>query len=300
MILTSKINIRINKGNKATYQKILKKTLEIGEIVSLSPDKLSPSSKQKILVQCDLCQKELETTYHNYLRNYQKHQLYTCKKCSHLKSKKTCLVKYGVDNYAKTIESKQKQKDTFHKNYGVDNPQQNPEIRAKTTQKLRSTRLNFIIQATRIHNSKYDYSQVDYLDNKTPVKIICPEHGLFEQRPDSHLNGKGCYQCANRKNVYYKNKKIYLLYDEVYDLYKIGVAHNPHQRKQTILNETHQKINLIKVFEQCGDQELILHNYFEKYKRNHPLVHGGFTEWFQFPFSQKEIISQLKNILQNY
>jgi hypothetical protein len=60
----------------------------------------------------------------------------------------------------------------------------------------------FINKSKKIHNNKYDYSLVDYENNKTKVKIICPKHGIFEQRPDSHLRGLGCNKCGidNKKN----------------------------------------------------------------------------------------------------
>ena len=37
----------------------------------------------------------------------------------------------------------------------------------------------FIYKATEIHGKKYDYSKVNYRNNKTKVCIICPEHGEF-------------------------------------------------------------------------------------------------------------------------
>ena len=46
-----------------------------------------------------------------------------------------------------------------------------------------------------IHSNKYDYSLVDYKNNKTNVTIICPIHGPFEQRPDNHIHGYGCLSC---------------------------------------------------------------------------------------------------------
>lgn len=64
-----------------------------------------------------------------------------------------------------------------------------------------STKEIFIFKATIIHNNNYDYSLVNYTNNKTKVKIICPIHGIFEQRPDNHLNGSGCPKCAN--NILY-------------------------------------------------------------------------------------------------
>ena len=53
----------------------------------------------------------------------------------------------------------------------------------------------FIKKAQQIHNNKYDYSKVEYVNNRTKVCIICPEHGEFWQTPHSHLSGKGCPHC---------------------------------------------------------------------------------------------------------
>ena len=30
-----------------------------------------------------------------------------------------------------------------------------------------------------LHNNKYDYSNVVYVNSRTKVKIICPKHGVF-------------------------------------------------------------------------------------------------------------------------
>jgi superfamily II DNA or RNA helicase len=60
----------------------------------------------------------------------------------------------------------------------------------------------FIEKAKEIHGNKYDYSKVEYINSKTKVKIICPEHGVFEQQPSNHLMNKGCLLCGliNRGN----------------------------------------------------------------------------------------------------
>jgi very-short-patch-repair endonuclease len=62
---------------------------------------------------------------------------------------------------------------------------------------MRYTKELFIQKSIEIHNNKYDYSLVDYKNTKTKVKIICPDHGIFEQIPKSHYNGHGCPYCAN-------------------------------------------------------------------------------------------------------
>lgn len=48
-----------------------------------------------------------------------------------------------------------------------------------------------------IHGEKYDYTHVNYVSMKDKVKIICKEHGEFEQLPLNHLAGDGCPRCSN-------------------------------------------------------------------------------------------------------
>jgi hypothetical protein len=60
----------------------------------------------------------------------------------------------------------------------------------------RYTTETFIESANELHNGKYDYSLVKYVDGETKVKIICPIHGVFEQKPQKHLNGQGCKKCG--------------------------------------------------------------------------------------------------------
>jgi very-short-patch-repair endonuclease len=61
------------------------------------------------------------------------------------------------------------------------------------------TTKDFIEKARKMHGDKYDYSKVNYIDSRTAVCIICPEHGEFWQVPTSHLSGKGCGLCAGNK-----------------------------------------------------------------------------------------------------
>ena len=58
----------------------------------------------------------------------------------------------------------------------------------------------FIQQSNVAHNGFYDYSNSVYINSRTKINIICPVHGIFEQKADSHLRGIGCQKChvANR------------------------------------------------------------------------------------------------------
>lgn len=58
------------------------------------------------------------------------------------------------------------------------------------------TKEQFVIDAKKIHGEIYDYSKVDYINSKTKVCIVCPEHGDFWVTPDGHLQGCGCPICG--------------------------------------------------------------------------------------------------------
>lgn len=69
---------------------------------------------------------------------------------------------------------------------------------------LEQRRQRFIEQARKCHGDRYDYSKVIFTDDKyLKVKIICPEHGPFEQYYMTHLRLRdsgsgymGCRKCG--------------------------------------------------------------------------------------------------------
>lgn len=63
----------------------------------------------------------------------------------------------------------------------------------------RHTVEEFIVNANKKHSGRYDYSLVDYINANTKVKIICLEHGEFEQVANKHLKGCGCPKCKESK-----------------------------------------------------------------------------------------------------
>ena len=65
----------------------------------------------------------------------------------------------------------------------------------------RLTTDEFIIKANIIHNNKFDYSISDYIGGSKKIKIICPIHGIFEQKAFNHLRGDGCSKCSGNKKL---------------------------------------------------------------------------------------------------
>jgi len=83
----------------------------------------------------------------------------------------------------------------------------------KSSISQRHTNHQFIKKAKSVHGGKYDYSLVEYKNNRTKVKIICPIHGVFEQTPNHHLQGKGCKKCGviNRSNKRKKSTEQFII-----------------------------------------------------------------------------------------
>lgn len=84
--------------------------------------------------------------------------------------------------------------------------------------KLEKQKNKFIKNSNIVHDNKYKYDKVNYINNKTNVIIICEEHGEFEQRPDNHIAGAGCTYCnyklsnkdfINKSNKIHNNKYLY-------------------------------------------------------------------------------------------
>lgn len=100
----------------------------------------------------------------------------------------------------------------------------------KTT---RLTTEEFISKAKQIHNDKYDYSNVNYVNKHTKVCIVCPEHGEFWQSPNNHLSGNGCPKCWKNRNFTSKlsNTSSFIeraigIHNNKYDYSKVNYTHS--------------------------------------------------------------------------
>ncbi len=65
----------------------------------------------------------------------------------------------------------------------------------------RERKKTFIAKGKETHKNRFKYNKVKYVDRRTPVIIVCPEHGEFEQSPQSHLNTKHCCPVCSYKAV---------------------------------------------------------------------------------------------------
>lgn len=63
----------------------------------------------------------------------------------------------------------------------------------------------FVAEAIALHGSQYDYSNVEYKNYLSFVKIGCAEHGEFSVRADHHLKGAICPSCRHDNQRREKN-----------------------------------------------------------------------------------------------
>ena len=72
----------------------------------------------------------------------------------------------------------------------------------------------WIEESKKIHADRYDYSNVEYINNSTKIRIVCKEHGEFWQTPANHLKGKNCPKCTG----HFMDEDFFL--DKAKDVYK--------------------------------------------------------------------------------
>lgn len=112
-VITVSISYR-NIGHylKLGYNAFLNKPLDI------KPEHLSSGSHVRITAICDICHSEIIIPYHKYLENMKRCNFYGCRKCSRQKAGLTSIERYGVDNYSKTDEFKERVEKTNIKKFG--------------------------------------------------------------------------------------------------------------------------------------------------------------------------------------
>lgn len=95
--------------------------------------------------------------------------------------------------------------------------------------KRKKTTDEFVTTAISVHGNKYNYSLVDYKHSKKNIDIVCPIHGVFGQRPDVHLKGRGCNKCS----ITYRSKTTNEFINEAKEIHKDKYDYSLVEYKQT-------------------------------------------------------------------
>ena len=92
----------------------------------------------------------------------------------------------------------------------------------------------FIEKAKEIHGNRYDYSKVEYVNNRTKVCIICPEHGEFWQTPANHLKGSNCPKCVENQSKLEKEIRKMLEKENIYYIFQYKTDWLKHKKLMSI------------------------------------------------------------------
>jgi very-short-patch-repair endonuclease len=129
---------------------------------------------------------------------------------------------------------------------------------------------DYIQKCKEIHKDKYDYSLVEYIGLDKKIKIVCINHGCFEQNAKNHKDGQGCPRCVGRnltkeefinisknthrneyeylseirskKYIIIKDKESGLIYRQLSDHHKSGITPTKIEKKSLFskLSEIHK------------------------------------------------------------
>lgn len=183
----------------------------------------------------------------------------------------------------------------------------------KANNKKSDTNESFIIKAKTVHGDRYDYSQINYISSRKNIKIICPLHGQFLQRPSNHLNGYGCKKCNcnggycveyfSKKNSLWFDRRfkygyIYIkkFYSNTEEFYKIGISAS----KERNFKAKQYKIKHLYdikcyIYDAYNLEQNILQRLKEKKKIYYPKFYfSGATECFK---ANEKLIKELKHTL---
>jgi hypothetical protein len=202
MIKENKVEIRVSTKNIKRFLD-LKYECRINDRIFVDINHLSKNCHIKITAICDICGEEKIIPYQKYRLNKAKLNLYTCHKCSHIKNKKTCLERYGDENYVNKEKTKltniekygcvnvfqnEKIKDKIKKTniekYGVEFPQQNKEILSKS---IKTTLIKYEKERPSQNKKVYDkikntkkekYNDEYYNNQKKSKETLLKKYGI--------------------------------------------------------------------------------------------------------------------------
>lgn len=139
MLLTKEVEVKLNGYNVNHYKNLgydipMKKAspeykrkhkkeyvYDFSKPIIVSIEDLQSGSRAEVSVLCDYCNNEvLHMTYNNYNQRIKDIDKIACRKCFTQKAKEVSVLRYGVENYAKTEECQEKMRNTTMERYGVN------------------------------------------------------------------------------------------------------------------------------------------------------------------------------------
>jgi hypothetical protein len=155
---------------------------------------------------------------------------------------------------------------------------------AAKAKKLDKASATIVSRFIEVHGDRYDYSKVEYVKRRDKVRIVCPIHGEFWQRPGAHLYGTGCPSCSKSGFDSKKPGTLYYLKVKDNDIWKIGITNLTVEARFPKKDLAKLDVIWTKTYENgqdCYDEEQrILQNFKQLQYRGSDILTSGNTELF--------------------
>jgi len=123
------------------------------------------------------------------------------------------------------------------------------------------TTKQWVEKAKKVHGDKPYYDEAIYAGANNPIDLVCPEHGTFTTRADTHLRGHfGCKECAKASQKKAVTKDTNWFVEKAQKLY--GNVHTYEKTKYTKWDE--EVIITCKIH---GDFTIEANNYLRKFSK---------------------------------
>ena len=248
MIIDKYVKIKLNSKNKNRLIN-LGYIGKINDTIEILVEHLSKYSQCKINVKCDICGKCKTILFSNYTKQTNNNTNdYYCSDCKKIKTKNTCLEKYGVDCPMKTNKVKNTLKQNNILKYGVENVFQSEKIK----EKIKETNL-------------IKYGKPFYNNRKKSKKTCIKKYGVGNPLQNKKIKEKVKKTCLEKYGVMsYMNTKMFRKASIDYiNMNKYKMCKN---RKDT----TNKKYGVENVFELEHIKEKIKKTCLEKYGVEYP------------------------------
>lgn len=165
----------------------------------------------------------------------------------------------------------------------------------------RNTKNQFIQSAKAIHGEKYSYLLTEYVNSKAKIKITCPDHGVFLQRPNCHLNGRGCPECADHGFNHQKQALLYfvLVESKTDCFWKIGITNTTIEKRFSEHKLIQRRFEwLISDGWKAKKIEKMVLQSFDAYRLPPDpkrLKRGGFTECFRCSIPWSDVVKLIES-----
>ena len=231
MLIEKEYNIMVNSNN-IDYYKPKFENIKKGDIISVFVRDLSPGSHIKIDIICDLCGKELQREYKDYLSKRQRSDTDVCSNCRGHKARMTTLLKYGVENISQLPEIKEKKREKSIEKFGTNCVLQSDIIKE------------------RIKNTVKEKYGTEYVSQAECVK---------EKAKQTSLLKYGC-ESPNSSEIVKQNKKEAMIKKYGVEYFSLTEEYK-RQRKE----KSEQKRSLIKKPTKEERKQLNIQRSMEKY-----------------------------------